>query len=188
MKQLLVCFVAVLAMVSCKETEQKEEEMPAVNDEQLQEVAYMEYGGSMSDVEAISAMEMGEKYASMKTGDTTMVKVKGVIADVCSKKGCWVKVPVGQDTTFVRFKDYSFFLPKNGKGKEVVLEGMAFKSVTPVDELKHYAMDAGKSQEEIDAITEEEVTLKFTATAAKVEEFENPDVFEPAPETTETEE
>ncbi|MGB5981961.1 MAG: DUF4920 domain-containing protein [Nonlabens sp.] len=183
MKYLLYSALAILALSACKEPKQ-EEEVPAVNDDQLEEVAYMDYGSQMSDSEAITAMELGEKYNSMKTGDTTTVKVKGVIADVCPKKGCWVKVPVGQDTTFVRFKDYSFFLPKNGKGKEVILEGKAFKSVTPVDELKHYAMDAGKSQEEIDAITKEEVTLKFTADAAKVEAFENPDV-ETAPETTE---
>lgn len=175
MRHYIAVFFAVLACTACKEPKQ-EEEVPAVNDEQLEEVAYMDYGSEMSDMEAITASQLGEKYAAMETGDTTTVKVKGIIADVCPKKGCWVKVPVGQDTTFVRFKDYGFFLPKNGKGKEVILEGKAFKSVTPVDELKHYAMDAGKSQEEIDAITKEEVTLKFTADAAKVEAFDNPDV------------
>lgn len=184
MKHFLVGFVALLAIVACKEPKQ-EEETPAVNDEQLEEVAYLDYGSEMTDMDAITAAELGEKYNAMEAGDTTTVKVKGIIADVCPKKGCWVKVPVGQDTTFVRFKDYSFFLPKNGVGKEVVLEGKAFKSVTPVDDLKHYAMDAGKSQEEIDAITESEVTLNFTADAALVESFENPDVFEPSEEVSE---
>ncbi|MEN8899141.1 MAG: DUF4920 domain-containing protein, partial [Nonlabens sp.] len=69
-----------------------------------------------------------------------------------------------------------FFLPKNGKGKEVILSGKAYKNITPVEELRHYAEDAGKSEEEIAAITEEEVTLSFIADGAMVEEFDNPDV------------
>lgn len=112
----------------------------------------------------------------MKVGDTTAVKVKGTIADVCVKKGCWIKMPVGDESATVKFKDYGFFLPKNGKGKEVILSGKAFKNITPVDELKHYAEDAGKTKEEIAAITEDEVTLSFVADGAMVEEFENPDV------------
>ncbi len=178
MKHLIIPFFALFALISCKE--EKQEEIPAVNDEQLEEVAYMDYGTNMSDMEAITAMEMGEKYQNMKEGDTVSVKLKGTIADVCPNKGCWIKVPVGNDTTFVKFKDYGFFLPKNGQGKEVVLEGMAFKSITPVDELKHYAEDAGKSQAEIDAIKEDKVTLNFMASGALVEKFDNPDVHSPA--------
>ena len=39
-------------------------------------------------------------------------------------------------------------------GKDVVIDGTAKMTETPVDELKHYARDAKKSQEEIDAIKE----------------------------------
>jgi hypothetical protein len=177
MKKLLIPIFVSFALFSCKE--EKQEEVPAVDDTQLEEVAYMNYGGTMNSNEIISALQMGEKYQSMQTGDTIDVTIKGSIADVCTGKGCWVKVPVGNDTTFVKFKDYGFFLPMNGQGKEVILQGKAFKSVTPVDELKHYAMDAGKSQEEIDAITEDKVTLNFLADAAQVEKFDNPDVHDP---------
>jgi hypothetical protein len=177
MKKLILPFLLGLAIISCKE--EKADEVPAVNDEQLEEVAYLDYGGIMNTAETMSALQLGEKYQSMQTGDTLDVKIKGTIADVCTGKGCWIKVPVGQDTTFVKFKDYGFFLPMNGQGKEVVLQGKAFKSVTPVEELRHYAMDAGKSQEEIDAITEDQVTLNFLADAAQVEKFDNPDVHDP---------
>ena len=37
-----------------------------------------------------------------------------------------------------------------------------------VDELKHYAEDAKKSQEEIDAIKEPKKELRFTASGIKV--------------------
>lgn len=175
MKQLIIGAFALTLLVGCKEPKQ-EEEMPAVNDEQVQEMAYMDYGASFTNENVIDAMELGAMYASMKVGDTTAVKVKGTIADVCVKKGCWIKMPVGDASATVKFKDYGFFLPKNGKGKEVILSGKAYKNITPVDELRHYAEDAGKTEEEIAAITEEEVTLSFVADGAMVEEFENLDV------------
>jgi hypothetical protein len=61
-----------------------------------------------------------------------------------------------------------------------VLNGKAFKNITPVEELRHYAEDAGKSKEEIAAITEEEITFSFVADGALVEKFDNPDVEEAA--------
>jgi uncharacterized protein YneF (UPF0154 family) len=175
MKQFISVIFALFLLIGCKEQKQ-EEEMPAVNDEQVQEMAYMDYGAKFSNSDVLDAMELGTMYSTMKVGDTTSVKVKGTIADVCVKKGCWIKMPVGDASATVKFKDYGFFLPKNGKGKEVILNGKAFKDITPVDELRHYAEDAGKSKEEIEAITEEEVTLSFIADGALVEKFDNPDV------------
>jgi hypothetical protein len=63
----------------------------------------------------------------------------------------------------VRFKDYGFFVPKDIAGREVVIEGLASRELTPVDELRHYAEDAGKSKEEIESITEPKMELKFMA-------------------------
>ncbi len=68
----------------------------------------------------------------------------------------------------VRFKDYGFFVPSDIMGKEVVFEGKAFRDTTSVADLKHYAEDAGKSKEEIDAITEPKVTIAFVADGVKV--------------------
>jgi hypothetical protein len=44
------------------------------------------------------------------------------------------------------------------------MQGKAFKEVTSVDELRHYAEDAGDSKEEIAKITEPKTELKFEAT------------------------
>jgi hypothetical protein len=54
-------------------------------------------------------------------------------------------------------------MPLDLAGKEVVMNGYAFKDVTSVDELKHYAEDEGLSQAEIDGITEPKKELKFMA-------------------------
>ena len=176
MKKILMIILATTAFVACKE-EIKEDQVPAVNDEQVEEVAYMSYGERIDPTSAIEAAKLGAFYEGMKAGDTMQVTVKGMIQDVCVNKGCWIKMPVNNtETAFVKFKDYGFFLPKNGTDKEVVLRGKAYKSITPKEELIHYAEDAGDSKEDIAKITEDKVTYAFMADGALVEEFENPDV------------
>ena len=58
--------------------------------------------------------------------------------------------------------------PKAQKARTVV-QGEAFYDTLTVPMLKHYAEDAGKSQAEIDAITEPELRLAFTATGVMIE-------------------
>ena len=82
-------------------------------------------------------------------------KIRAKIVEVCPKKGCWLKLELenGQTAT-VKMKDYGFFLPLSAKGKTVVIDGEVKMKTTSVAELKHYAEDAKKSKEEIDAIKE----------------------------------
>jgi hypothetical protein len=70
----------------------------------------------------------------------------------------------GDGTTMrVKFKDYGFFVPKDCAGKTAIMEGRAFFRTVSVDELKHYAEDAGKSKEEIEKIKEPQKALAFEA-------------------------
>jgi hypothetical protein len=66
-------------------------------------------------------------------------------------------------TVFVKMKDYAFFVPLEMIGKTVVIDGEAKKIETSVAELKHYAEDAKKSKEEIEAITEPKKEIRLTA-------------------------
>ena len=91
-------------------------------------------------------------------------KIKGTITGVCQMKGCWMRIKDESDNElFIRFKDYGFFVPKDAAGKTAILRGKAFIHTTSVDELKHYAEDAGKSAEEIAKITEPEQEYRFLA-------------------------
>jgi hypothetical protein len=63
----------------------------------------------------------------------------------------------------IKFKDYGFFVPMDISGKNVIFEGLAFKDTTSVEDLKHYAMDGGQTEEEITAITEPEINTSFLA-------------------------
>ncbi len=91
-------------------------------------------------------------------------KIKAKVLDVCPKKGCWLKLEVDDSTTaFVKMKDYAFFLPTAVKGKTIVLDGEAILKTTSVEELRHYAEDAKKSKEEIEAITQPKEEIRLTA-------------------------
>lgn len=126
---------------------------------------YASFGEKITDEGYISAVDVMTKYTNLKVGDTLNLKFESSISDLCSKKGCWMKLPAGQgeETIMVNFKDYGFFMPLDAKGKEVIVEGKAFVKETSVDELRHYAEDAGESEEEIAKITEPKRTLSFEA-------------------------
>lgn len=115
-------------------------------------------------ITADGAVTMPEMLAKMQGQDSVLVKVKGKVESVCQVKGCWVNLHDDQaGDMFVKFKDYAFFLPKDIAGREVVMEGYAFRDTTSVEDLKHYAEDEGKSKEEIAAITQPKEELKFLA-------------------------
>ena len=120
------------------------------------------YGEKITPDKAIEASKLS---SMVNEKDTLHIKVIGTVESVCQKKGCWLKMNVGDgETMMVRFYDYGFFLPKDCEGKKIVLEGSVTKTVTSVDELRHYAEDAGKSKEEIEEIKEVEKSISFEAT------------------------
>lgn len=117
------------------------------------------FGDSISTDEAVNADQIP---ALLNDKDSVHLKVSGTIEEVCQKKGCWMKMNIGQDKAMmVRFKDYGFFVPKDAAGKSLVMEGYAFKDTIPVADLRHYAEDAGKTKEEIEKITEPEIRISF---------------------------
>ena len=97
-------------------------------------------------------------------GTEKNVVITGTIREVCAQKGCWMYVT--DDTgaeVYVRFKDYAFFVPRNAAGHRAVLHGSTEKRIAGVDELRHQAEDAGKSEEEIARITQPKMIILFHA-------------------------
>jgi len=91
-------------------------------------------------------------------------KLEGQILSTCPMKGCWMKMSVEQDTILVRFKDYGFFVPKSGaEGKSAIINGKLSVDTLSVAQLRHYAEDAGKSNEEVSKIINPEITISFLA-------------------------
>lgn len=120
-------------------------------------------------ISAENATPVAELPALMADKQMADVKLEGKVLDVCPKKGCWLSLEMpDKSITFVKFKDYGFFVPLELIGKTVVVEGQAKKIETSVAELKHYAEDAKKSKEEIDAITEPKKEIRLTANGVLV--------------------
>lgn len=157
MKKLTFVFAAAILVASCGEKKE-------VKTETEKSDMYAVFGNSISDKDVLSNAEMMAKYETLKEGDTVSIKFSSKINDVCQKKGCWMNVALDEEkSTFVKFKDYAFFVPINAKDKNVIVEGKAFVSVESVEDLKHYAKDAGKSQEAIDSIVAPKTTYSFMA-------------------------
>lgn len=87
-------------------------------------------------------------------GKKVDVKIRGEVVEVCQEMGCWIKIKNGNENVTVKLKGHKWFVPKALAGKTIVLEGTAEYKVTSVDDLKHFAEDAGKSKAEVDAIKE----------------------------------
>jgi len=126
---------------------------------------YTLFGEKFALTNVLTDKQMLKKYQTLKKGDSVAVKFKSNIKEVCKKKGCWMQMDLtGDNKSFVRFKDYGFFVPLNADNTEAIVSGYAFIDVVSVKELQHYAKDGGKSQAEIDKITKPKITYSFTAT------------------------
>ena len=90
--------------------------------------------------------------------------VSGTVKQVCKSEGCWLRLDDGsKDGILVKMKDHNFTVPKDIDGKKVFVKGMAQKSTTTVEQLRHYAEDAGKTAAEISTITAPKVEIKMDA-------------------------
>ena len=157
---LKICLVFLLAFTACKENKTEK------TDSTTTEITtnYDSFGAVISDEGAIDSKTMLDQFKGLKAGDTLTVKFASKIDEVCSKKGCWMKLALADGTqTMVRFKDYGFFMPLDANDREVIVNGKAYITETSVADLKHFAEDAVKSKEEIEKIIESKLEFAFEA-------------------------
>lgn len=168
MKKTMYPVVAALMAltISCNQNATVAEE--TATDATQIELAYQVFGDAHTTPEGV--MEADAVLALLAESDSAAVKVSGVIAECCQTKGCWMELTLDNGKTMlVRFKDYEFFVPMNSAGKKSIVEGVAKRQVLDVDWLRHQAEDAGKTAEEIAAITQPETRLTFTATGVLIQ-------------------
>lgn len=170
----ICCLALIVATVGCTKSA-KSGQMEAKK-EVSEEDAYKNFKSKSSDgksfgekVDAKNALSYDEVIPKLKalkgTEKLENVKISGSVEGVCQAKGCWMNIASqkGEPSMFVKFKDYAFFMPKDLVGKKVVMTGYAFKEVTDVEALRHFAQDEGKSKEEIAKITMPKEEYKFMA-------------------------
>jgi hypothetical protein len=161
MKKITLFLLSIAFLSACNNTT-IDAEVKTETAEVEQQPEYKFYGDTI-DVE--NAVEANTLMAMAGTKDSLAVKVKGTVLESCKKKGCWMKMDLGNGEEMrVTFKDYGFFVPTDLDGETAIIEGFAQMDTTDVETLRHFAEDGGKSKEEIEAITEPEVTLNYVAT------------------------
>jgi hypothetical protein len=157
-KIILLSAFATLFFLGCNIGKTKEVELTG-NEIPQNEWSY--YGDTIN----VNGAQPSDKLLNLLNGkDSVAVKLSSKIDAVCQKKGCWMNLVLNDSITMqVRFKDYSFFVPKDAAGKEVCVDGFAFADTISVEDQKHYAEDAGKTKEEIAQIVRPEITISFEA-------------------------
>jgi hypothetical protein len=154
------CLVLLFSFSACKQNKKESITTPPSSNQ----LKFASFGEKITEDNAMSSTEMFAKFENMHFGDTALVKFSSTIKALCTKKGCWMKLPLGATAeTMVRFKDYGFFMPLDATGEKVIVSGKAFLKITSVDELRHYAEDAGKSEEEISKIISVRKEFSFEA-------------------------
>ena len=129
-------------------------------------------GQTLTFGEDISKYQIDEKIKVQELFDSKSkfnTKFKAEVTDVCQVKGCWMKLNIGNNKeVMVNFKDYGFFVPRDIIGKNVLVNGVAYKRSISIDELKHYAHDRGDSKEVINSITKPEEIFSLTANGVEI--------------------
>lgn len=160
--RILFLFISVLVLGACTNTTEK---TAAENPEAeiIKTAVTPAFYGDSIDTEG--AMSPSEFLAEMAGKDTMKAKLRAEILETCTRKGCWMTLDMGDGNEMhVKFKDYGFFVPTEGmEGKTVVIAGYAHTDTVTVKELRHLAEDAGKSEDQIAAITKPEIGTGFIA-------------------------
>lgn len=95
--------------------------------------------------------------------------IEAEVGAVCQHKGCWMEVTDGKDKIRVQFKDYSFFVPYDSKGKKVRLQGKVERREIKAETYKHWLEEAGEPADKIAKISGPQKVLIFTATGVEME-------------------
>ena len=165
MRKIALIVAFSILLIACKENNKTSKE------DIKEKIEYASFGDKINDSNVVSKEIAEQKFTDLTQGDTINLKFASTINEVCKSKGCWMKLDLGNGKeSMVRFKDYGFFVPLDADNKEVIVNGRAYITQISVDQLKHYAKDAGKSESEIAKINEPELTYAFEADGVLMKE------------------
>lgn len=167
MKKIALFSLLIVAFSACKSNNSEgaeKAENQADSASAAVETEHLENHYFGDTIDESDVVEVSQLLAMMEGKDSLRMKISGVVNESCQKKGCWMKMDMGNGEELrVRFKDYGFFVPTNLNGEQAIVDGVAYIDTLDVNFLKHLAEDAGKSEEEIAQITEPEISVNFTA-------------------------
>ena len=98
---------------------------------------------------------------------TGAIVVEGLVQTCCQNKGCWMEVvpEVGKNGMRVTFKDYSFFVPKDSKGRSARMEGVVAVKTLSKDDADHLEGEGAKLNRNPDGTAKE---VSFVASGVEL--------------------
>jgi hypothetical protein len=126
------------------------------------------FGNAVAADQSYQATELAGLFSN---SDTIDCNISGQITSSCKHSGCWMDMDMGNgETVHVTFLNESFTIPLDAAGKKAIAQGKAIRELIPVEKLKNYAREDGKSEAEIAAITQSAYEYEFVASGVLIEE------------------
>lgn len=126
------------------------------------------YGSPIAGTEVLAARDL---LAAPQSFAGRSVLVEGRVADVCSKKGCWLvltDVEGGQQMMRVTMKDHAWGLPTDCAGQAVQLEGEVIAKAVDPATVEHYQSEARKPELTPETQAQDGQTFELVATGARL--------------------
>lgn len=120
------------------------------------------YGQAFETADAVAAYKIPTLLSDTNIGEMV---VNGNITAVCQMSGCWLEMDLmNGETIYVTFKNDSFTIPKDSKGKNATIKGFLSREEISVDMLKRMAAEEGQTEEQLAAINQPKQEYTFVAT------------------------
>ncbi len=102
------------------------------------------------------------------------VKVKGLVVDVCSARGCWLELAsdTPHETIRVKVEDGAIVFPVSARGRQAVVQGVVETMPMCPDEARRFRQKEAKAKGipyDPKSITGKETSLSIRATGAVIE-------------------
>jgi hypothetical protein len=110
--------------------------------------------------------KVSEIIAHPEKYDGKKVRVEGSVVDVCSKRGCWIKLASDREFESILFKveDGVIVFPMEAKGKTAIAEGVVSVKNATVEQ----QIEQGKKQAEESGTTFDPSTVKGPKTTVRI--------------------
>ena len=128
------------------------------------------YGAPLAAAETLTLADLVRRSAEL---DGKQVRVEGTVADVCAKRGCWIKVAEEDGPAAVVFKvqDGVMVFPMSAKGKWAVADGTVRRTELTLEQtrarMEAEAKEAGKPFDRA-SVTEPRVSVRLDGIGASV--------------------
>lgn len=132
---------------------------------------HLDFGDPMQGDPA-DALDADAVLASLDDYDGKPVRLRGTVAEVCAKRGCWMRVAGQKEsgTVFIKFTCpiQGRLIPMEAVGQPVVVEGTLRRSQVSEAVARHFAQDGGATPQEIAAIKGPQPMLRMASASARV--------------------